>query len=475
MKKFLITAACVLAMGSSETLYSQSLAGQQAEGYRGIWYTIGQARSGFGDKYSGGLGTYTMKHIPVAIYSPQADKTFFVYGGTPETGRKYLLCMVGCYDHKTGMLRRPVVVCDKGVDKVHDPHDDPTIQIDREGYVWIFVAGRGNTRPGIRYRSRKPYDISAFDRINESIMAYPQIHYHPERGFFLFFTRYDGKRRLFFQTSQDGVEWTDYRPLASIMEPGETKSGHYQFSTLCGDKLMCCFNRHINGNCDTRTNIYYIESKDWGKTWTTVDDYPVTLPVSRWHDVSLVRDFQSEHRNCYIKDINFGTDGYPVILYLTSDNYLTGPNGGIRQWQTAHWNGWEWIFNDLTTSTHCYDSGSIWIDDKNVWTVIAPTAVGPQYWGTGGEMEMWRSHNRGKSWKLVRQLTHNSLRNHSYARRPLHAHPDFYAFWADGNPERLSISYLYFCNDRGDVFRMPYTMEHEWQKPEPVIDGRPLD
>ena len=108
-------------------------------------------------------------------------------------------------------------------------------------------------------------------------------------------------------------------------------------------------------------------------------------------------------------------------------------------------------------------------------TVIAPTAVGPQYWGTGGEMEMWRSHNRGKSWELVRQLTHNSLRNHSYARRPLHAHPDFYAFWADGNPERLSISYLYFCNDRGDVFRMPYTMEHEWQKPEPVIDGRPLD
>ena len=40
------------------------------------------------------------------------------YGGTPAADRKYLLCMVGCYDHKTGMLRRPVVVCDKGVNNV---------------------------------------------------------------------------------------------------------------------------------------------------------------------------------------------------------------------------------------------------------------------------------------------------------------------------------------------------------------------
>ena len=32
----------------------------------------------------------------------------------------------------------------------------------------------------------------------------------------------------------------------------------------------------------------------------------------------------------------------------------------------------------------------------------------------------------------------------------------------------MSISYLYFCNSKGDVFRMPYTMTEEWQKPEPV-------
>ena len=476
MKRFLNFAVFALMFcwhaGAQEP---RSLTGTEAEGYRGIWFTIGQARSGFGPKYSGGLGTYTMKHIPVAVYAAEADKTFFVYGGTPAADRKYLLCTVGCYDHKTGMLRRPVVVCDKGVNNVHDPHDDPTIQLDKEGYVWVFVAGRANKRPGIRYRSTKPYDISEFEYVNESIMAYPQVHYHPEKGFFLFFTRYDGVRRLFYQSSTDGIRWTDYRQIASIIDEGETKSGHYQFTNLCGDKLMCCFNRHINGNVDTRTNIYYIQSEDWGRTWTTADGRRVALPVTRRNDISLIRDFQSERRNCYIKDINFGSDGNPVILYLTSDNYLTGPAGGVRSWQTAHWDGRQWHFRDLTTSTHCYDSGSIWIDDDDVWTVIAPTDAGPQYWGTGGEMVMWRSRDKGQSWQRVRALTHDSPRNHSYARRPVHAHPDFYAFWADGDPDNMSISRLYFCNERGDLFRMPYTMQSEWQKPEPIPGGRPRD
>ena len=271
MKKILAALLLICTVWGAGAQERKSMDNQTIDGYRGIWFTIGQARSGYGDKYSGGLGTYTMKHMPMAVYSPEADKTFFVYGGTPSEERKYLLCMVGCYDHKTGMLRRPVVVYDKGVAGVGDPHDDPTIQLDKEGYVWVFVAGRANKRPGIRYRSTKPYDISEFEYVNESIMAYPQVHYHPEKGFFLFFTRYDGVRRLFYQSSTDGIRWTDYRQIASIIDEGETKSGHYQFTNLCGDKLMCCFNRHINGNVDTRTNIQYIQSEDWGRRAQVAD------------------------------------------------------------------------------------------------------------------------------------------------------------------------------------------------------------
>jgi hypothetical protein len=62
------------------------------DGYQGIWFTLGQF-SEYGDKYSGGLGTYTAKHVPLAVYSAEVNKKFFVYGGAKE-GKQHLLEMV---------------------------------------------------------------------------------------------------------------------------------------------------------------------------------------------------------------------------------------------------------------------------------------------------------------------------------------------------------------------------------------------
>src|SRR5690606_18124383 len=62
------------------------------DGYRGIWFDLGQ-KSEFGSKYSGGLGTYTAKHHPLAVYAPEVNKTFFVYGGTPAADQRRLLAM----------------------------------------------------------------------------------------------------------------------------------------------------------------------------------------------------------------------------------------------------------------------------------------------------------------------------------------------------------------------------------------------
>ena len=108
------------------------LRNQKIDGYRGIWFELNQKYT-YGDKYSGGLGTYTAKHIPLAIYSPEANKTFFVYGGTTQKDERHLLCMVGSYDHASGMVSKPLVAYDKK--DVDDPHDNPTILIDDEGYI----------------------------------------------------------------------------------------------------------------------------------------------------------------------------------------------------------------------------------------------------------------------------------------------------------------------------------------------------
>ena len=133
------------------------------DGYRGIWFTLGQ-RTPYGDKYSGGLGTYTANHVPMAIYAKEANKTFFVYGGAKQ-GKRYLLNMIAYYDHARGVVPRPTIVHDKkGVD---DPHDNPSLCLDPQGHLWVFVSGRARARPGFIYRSTKPYSIEQFEMISQ--------------------------------------------------------------------------------------------------------------------------------------------------------------------------------------------------------------------------------------------------------------------------------------------------------------------
>lgn len=452
--------AIVLAITSA----AQPLNNTKIDGYRGLWFTLGQEKE-YGYKYSGGLGTYTVKHIPLAIYSPESDKTFFVYGGTTDKKSRHLLCMAGCYDHKTGKVCRPTVVFDK--EKVNDPHDNPAMQIDDKGYIWVFVSGRNTKRQGHIYRSDKPYDVSSFHPVKTWTMTYPQAMYLPGKGFFLNFTQYTGLRNLYYSTSKDGENWTDLKQLAEIKEPGDKLAGHYQVTNRFGDKIVTCFNRHKNGNPDTRTNIYYLQTTDIGKTWTTVDGKPVKTPVKDVYNPALILDAQSQGRNVYIKDVNFTPEGNPVILYLTSGGCEPGPANAPYQWYTASWDGNRWNFNPVTSSTHNYDSGSLWIEGDE-WTVIAPTDPGPQKWCTGGEIVMWNSYNNGASWQRKATITSNSRYNHGYVRRPVNAKDPIYGFWADGNPERLTESRLYFTDSKGKVMQLPYDMTSDWESPIPV-------
>ena len=57
--------------------------------------------------------------------------------------------------------------------------------------------------------------------------------------------------------------------------------------------------------------------------------------------------------------------------------------------------------------------------------------------------------------------------NHNYVRRPVNAHPDFYAFWSDGNPDAFSPSRLFFTNQAGDrVWQLPYDLAAEFAAPQ---------
>ena len=427
-----------------------------APGYQGIWFTLGQFGD-YGDKYSGGLGTYTAKHRPLAVYDSMAGKTFFVYGGAKD-GQRHLLCMIGAYDHATGEVLRPVIVHDKeGVD---DPHDNPSLSVDAYGHLWVFVSGRGQRRPGYIYRSVLPHDIRHWELVKETELTYPQPYYVFGQGFAHFFTKYTRGRELYFNSSTDGLTWTETVKLAGM-------GGHYQVSDAKYGRIFTAFNFHPGGNVDKRTNLYYAESYDFGQTWQTAAGEELEIPMEDTHVPARVHDYRYDRRLVYVKDIDLDADGHPVILYVTAASHLAGPPGEPRHFKIAHWSGAGWERREITTTTHNYDMGSLYVEDDPVWRIIAPTEAGPQPMGTGGEMALWISEDRGESWRMERHITRGSTMNHKYARRPVNAHEDFYAFWADGNPDEFSESNIYFTNKDGtEVYRLPRTMEEDTALPE---------
>ena len=441
-----------------------TLENTKIDGYRGIWFELGQKYE-FGDKYSGALGTYTSMHIPLAVYSEKASKTFFVYGGTTQENNRYLLCMIGEYDHASGKVSRPTVVCDKlGVD---DPHDNPVVLIDDQDYIWVFVSGRGARRPGFKYKSRLPLNIDAFDKITEEEMTYPQP-WKTGEGFFHFFTKYTGVRQLYFETSRDGVNWTDARLLAAMPEKEGEQSGHYQISSIYGNrKLGTFFNRHPNGNVDKRTDLYYVETTDFGKTWTTAGGIPVEIPMVTPDVPARVINYQAQGKNVYIRDMVFDEKGNPVCLYIRSNGHEPGPGSGPYEWCITRWTGKKWLTHLVTTSDHNYDMGSLFLRGK-IWNLVAPTETGPQQWGVGGEIVLWKSANRGKTWKKTRNITENSQYNHSYVRRPVNYQSPFCFFWADGHPHQFTPSHLWFGDLDGRVWKLPYRMKEEYEVPELV-------
>lgn len=479
MKKVLITnLVLLLTFGYAKSQKVETL-NIKDSGYRGIWYSNEPSKDEYVYKYSGGLATYPANHYPFSIYVAKVNKTFFCYGGADSEG-KTLLHAVSYFDHETKQVPKPTIVLDK---KTNNAHDNPVMNIDKDGYIWIFSTAHGTNGPSYVHKSLKPYDIAEFKQVNvtkivdgkEVLMnnfSYLQSWYQPENGFINLFTHYDRqvipnqpskpRRTTAFMTSTDGIHYSTWNNLAMIEE------GHYQTSGQYKNKLGTSFNYHPvkenENGLNYRTNLYYIQTTDFGKNWQNANGVNLDIPLKTIKNGALVKDYASEGLNVYINDLAYDTNGYPIILYLTSKGYEAGPEKGPRTWYTARFDGKNWEILPLTTSDNNYDMGSLYIDAHNHWQIIGPTNVGPQPYNTGGEMVLWKSKNQGKSWKS-KAITSESKYNHSYARRPVDVHKDFYAFWADGHGRERSVSHLYFSDSKGNVYQLPEKMDADFMKP----------
>jgi hypothetical protein len=469
----IISRVVLLLCLSSFLVAEPTVVGEPGSGYRGIWYANQATKDEYVYKYSGGLGTYCAKHIPIAVYAPEVEKTFFVYGGTKD-GYQKLTEMVGAYDHRSKQVARPVILMDKGT---ADAHDNPVISLDKEGHIWVFASAHGTARPAYVMRSQKPHDIQSFEVVKEFNFSYPQIWYGADKGFLFLHTYYKGGRGLNWMRSEYGEAWTERMLLAHMEE------GHYQISwpyhgkdAVSFKKVGTAFNYHptaFQGHAEMkglnwRTNLYYIETDDYGHTWRTVQGEVVDAPLTDPKSAALIHDYEAEGRLVYLKDLKYDKKGRPVVLYVTSNGWQPGPKTGPRQFEIAHWTGKEWRRSVVAATDNNYDTGGLHIEGKK-WWIVAPTNVGPQPFNPGGEMARWKSVDKGQTWEKVQTLTSGSPYNHGYARRPLGGHPGFAALWADGHGRKPSPSRLYFYDaERDEVYRLPEAMDTDWSAPERV-------
>ena len=146
-------------------------------------------------------------------------------------------------------------------------------------------------------------------------------------GFLFLHTRYEsGRRFLHWMTSPDGREWSEPHRLA------RAAMGHYQISWRHGQTVGTAFNVHPEPvGLNARTNLYYIQTDDGGRLVAAPPTAsPAELPVTAFDHPALVHDYETEGLLVYLKDLQFDEQGRPVILYLTSKGYDSGPANGPR-------------------------------------------------------------------------------------------------------------------------------------------------
>ena len=141
-------------------------------------------------------------------------------------------------------------------------------------------------------------------------LAYSNAFYVSGSGLMLVYNEYDDGRAAHVATSPDGISWTEKELL-------DTEQGHYTVARQNGSTIGVTADYHRDGNLDHRTNLYYLQTNNFGQTWTNVSGSPLPVPLTTRNNAALVHDYYAENQLVYMKDIDYDAAGKPILLYLT--------------------------------------------------------------------------------------------------------------------------------------------------------------
>lgn len=364
--------------------------------HKSIWYSHGKTTPDIGyPKYSGALGTYTAKHIPVAV--AHKGVTYYTFSDCiTENSQTYLAVYVADSLGNKTLVRKVlkfswIPAC--------DPHMNGVVNI-IDGHVYVIAAARGNWYTGIAYRATKPNSIESFEEVARGFWAYPQLW-----STALIYTSYENSVR---------EPWVKNR----FCEKKLVSGGHYNISYQDDKFLHLAYNYHENDNLDHRKNLYYMRSKD-GCNWENINGVKLTLPVEPDSDLTKIMDSTGY---MYLKDITT-VNGVVKILCVDSTSFL--PDDGTRQLILITKNN----INYLAEVDHNYNTGGF-IDGF----IVTPTRS-QEFGYAGGDLEIFdmsgnfiRSMNYRYTYNYVRkvvngsggvvsQTTSSSVKSNAYIRR----------------------------------------------------------
>ena len=191
--------------------------------------------------------------------------------------------------------------------------------MDHQGTIWVFVSD--SRRDGEILKSRRPYEIDAFDPAARFAFKDPQAWHIAGKGIVLVCVQpHNRHRALCCTTSPDGIGWSKPAVLAEI------EHGCDAVSWCERGKVGIAFD-YRSGHQNDLTGLYYLESSDAGKSWVTSRHETVQLPLKARENAARVFDYESSGQSVYLQDVNFDRAGNPTLLYLVAPVGSSGAGG----------------------------------------------------------------------------------------------------------------------------------------------------
>jgi hypothetical protein len=400
---------------------------------RGVWYACGHKVNtlpGHEWVYSGPMATYCAWHRPMAVYRPEVNRTYFVYGNAENAPT------ISLYDHSTRTFAYPQVL---GSNPDGDAHRNPTLLVERGGHLMVFWGAHGHQTRVLR--SRRAYDIGEWEEVSplpDGATSYPQCWELLEGEVFVTYRQAPSWTTSSWRmvTSQDGGRsWGAPRELVDLGEwavygisVGATgpypRRVHFVWSQLGGGTPEEVASKHLWAR---RYNIYYACSDDGGRTWRRSDGSPYELPITPG---SAEEIYHCGQHGVWLKDIQLNAHGAPFVLFIDSE---VETYEGL--WKVARLSEKGWEFSTITGSDHMYDDGAIaLLDDTDIRVYAPSTPVQPQE--DGGEIEEWQSTDGGRTWANTRHVTADSRYSHNNVKLALDHQlgpGDVRMFWSYGD------------------------------------------